>query len=336
MRAAAAALALVVSLSAGARADEADVGAPGPEYRESVAIGAMSLDGATELSVRLARHPAGNSGSVWMHLAIDGEAWSLVEEDLRLRGEPNPDATDGSTQVAATPVADDAVEFRAGGRGDVRFASRMRHSSAMHGELLATVYAHPTRDPEPGPGDVPIRFELTFTADGPGGRLNQGSRWELFGRVHGRVIVSGHVYPIDLPGKWHEQVGDRPAFAPAFTYLNVQGERFGLLAIDLDGRAAGFAVEDGRTLPVVRFEIEPAGEPLRRFEAELDDGGVVTGSARTVQSWSVPVEGQRRPGSGVVVESNRGPLAGSLNDWRPASAAPASTSPVSADKGARP
>lgn len=329
MRAAVLVLALAFSLAPAARAVDAAV--PGPQYRESVALGAMSLDGTTELSVRLARHPASNSGSVWMHLAIDGEAWSLVEEDLRLRGEPSPGATEGPALVAATPVADDAVEFRAGGRGDVRFASRMRHSSAMHGELLATLYAHATRDPEPGPGDVPIRFELTFTADGPGGRLNEGSRWELFGRVHGRVIVGGRVHQIDLPGKWHEQVGDRPAFAPAFTYLNVQGERFGLLAIDLTGRAAGFASEGGRTVPIVRFQIEPPGEPLRRFEAELEGGEVVAGSARIVQSWSVPVEGQRRPGSGVVVESNRGPLAGSLNDWRPAS-----SSAVSTDKGARP
>jgi hypothetical protein len=319
MRAAAVVLAFAVSLAPAARAADAEV--PGPQYRESVALGAMSLDGATELSIRLARHPAGNSGSVWMHLAIDGEAWSLVEEDLHLRAEPGPVAADGPTPIAATPVAEDAVEFRAGGRGDVRFESRMRHSPAMRGEMLATLYAHPSRDPEPGPGDVPIRFELTFNADGPGGRLNEGSRWELFGRVHGRVIVGGRVHQIDLPGKWHEQVGERPVFAPAFTYLNVQGERFGLLAIDLDGRAVGFAAEAGRTVPVVRFEIEPPGQPLRRFEAELDGGEVIAGSARVVQSWWVPVEGQRRPGSGVVVDSNRGPLAGSLNDWQPAPSA---------------
>jgi hypothetical protein len=36
-----------------------------------------------------------------------------------------------------------------------------------------------------------------------------------------------------------------------------------------------------------------------------------------VQEWSVPIEGIRRPGSSVVVDSNIGRLTGSLNDWNP-------------------
>lgn len=181
--------------------------APGPDYTESVTIDTTGSDGANAISLSLARYPARNAGAVRLQLVMDGQSWALAEEDLRLRGETAPDDVADATPIPATPVADEAVEFRAGGRADVRFESRMRHSPAMHGEVNATLYAHATDDPAPGPGDVPVRLELTFMADGRGDRSDDGSRWELPGRVRGRVFVGGRVHEIELSGIWVERVG---------------------------------------------------------------------------------------------------------------------------------
>ena len=45
---------------------------------------------------------------------------------------------------------------------------------------------------------------------------------------------------------------------------------------------------------------------------------MANGTATEIQHWSVPIEGVRRPGSSIVVDSNLGKLMGSLNDWDPA------------------
>lgn len=283
--------------------------APGRDYAESVAIGAMSDDGSVEVSLRLARSPARGQATVWLHLALGGEVWSLADESSETAGDP-------VTDVRAATAA-----FAASGASKVRFASAGRdggHGQGfMRGQVSAHLRADPTRHPEVGTGTVPVQVHLEFVADDAGVRMNDGSRWELFGRVRGHVTTPSGEHAIDLRGKWHEQVGDRPAFAPAFTYLNVQGDGVGLLAIGVSGGATGYALVNGRPSSVDRFEIDPPDIEPRRFLAELADGTRIEGSARSVQAWSVPIEGRRRAGSGVVVESNVGRLVGSLNDWEP-------------------
>jgi hypothetical protein len=300
------------------------LGSWGANYAESVAIGAMSNDSTIEISLRLARFPARNAGSVWLHVAIDGDAWTLVDEDVGLDAARVPATTQKSTVADGgarllTPVHADAASFVGFSPSAVRFDTRQRNGD-MRGDVQATLRAHAARHPEAGRGDVPVALALTFTAAGPGARLNDGRRWELFGRVQGDVTISGRRHEIDLPGKWHEQVGERASFAPAFTYFNVQGDGIGLLAIRYATRSVGFALLDGPMLGVRQLTIEPYGAAVRTFDVELDDGSRVNGQARVVQTWSVPIEGQRRPGAGVVVDSNRGRLVGSLNDWDPSGA----------------
>jgi hypothetical protein len=283
---------------------------PGPHYAESVAIGAMSDDGGVEIALRLARFPARAGASVWLHLALGEEVWSLVDEATVSTGPP------------VTPVDAATAEFSASGSSQVRFLSSDRgpDQGPMRGRVTAQLLADATRHPEAGIGAVPVRVDLEFVANDAGVRVNDGSRWELFGRVRGRVTTPSGEHAIDLRGNWHEQVGDRPAFAPAFTYLKVQGDGVGLLAIGFVERAAGYAIVDGRTVTVDRLDIDRPGAQLRRFAVVLADGSRIEGNARIVQTWSVPIEGRRRPGSAVVVESSLGVLVGSLNDWDPGEA----------------
>ncbi len=43
-------------------------------------------------------------------------------------------------------------------------------------------------------------------------------------------VVGSCEFELDVPGKWHEQTGERPRFAPRFTYFNVMSEDVALLA----------------------------------------------------------------------------------------------------------
>jgi hypothetical protein len=296
------------------------VSAPTADYAESVAIGAMSVDGAVEISLRLARRPAHDSGTVWLHVATGDGAWSLVDESVTLHDVAGLRHDTPAAPPNAAPITDvhaDSARFTAYGTSPVQFVSDARRSARMHGRVRATLQAHPTRHPEDGPGSVPITIDLTFTANGPGARLNNDRRWELFGDVRGTVTIDGRTHDIDLPGKWHEQIGERPSFAPAFTYFNVQGDGIGLLAIRYTAGTAGFALIGDRMHGVRDMTIDAYGPPARAFNVILDDGSTVSGKARVVQTWSVPIEGQRRPGAGVVAETNRGTLVGTLNDWAP-------------------
>ena len=52
-------------------------------------------------------------------------------------------------------------------------------------------------------------------------------------------------------------------------------------------------------------------------ELYSDSGQVIEGEAAVRRQNSVPIEGQRRPGSTVVLTTNVGKMAGHLNDWQP-------------------
>jgi len=136
------------------------------------------------------------------------------------------------------------------------------------------------------------------------------------GRIWATVRTPSGVNKFQGFGKWHEQVGDRPRFASAFTYLGVMGDRIGLLAVWLKAGAFGYARLGNQTIPVKTVVIDPIG-PRRRFRVELDNGRVIEGEAVTKRAISTPVEGSRRPSTTVMVKSDIGPMVGNLNDWDP-------------------
>ena len=81
--------------------------------------------------------------------------------------------------------------------------------------------------------------------------------------------------------------------------------------------AWGYVFRDGEVTTVEAMDIAPYGLRERRFTLRLMDGRSVSGTATVVREVSVPIEGKRRPGATVMVESELGLMVGVLNDWNP-------------------
>ncbi len=273
-------------------------------YAESVMIGFLSEDGSSDLSLRLARFPGKDEAHVWLHAAFAGSAWSVADDGFTLAG---PLLTDVDRDIASFSAvqSSQSITFHAVDRDD-----------ALTGYVSANLLVSATRHPEPGVGVVPAHLQLVFRARS-GGLKSKSGRWELSGHLSGLVTIAGRSWEIDAAGKWHEQTGPRKTFAPAFTYLAAQSETGAVLVIGRAAGAAGYAELDGALLPVTSFEIDPQGAAERSFRIGLQDGRSIEGVARVRQRWSVPIEGQRRPGSSVLIDSNFGSFRGSLNDWEP-------------------
>ncbi|MCR9261888.1 MAG: hypothetical protein NXH95_19395 [Pseudomonadaceae bacterium] len=278
-------------------------------YAESTMLFALSADGEQEVSLRLARFPLTGKATVWLHIADGEAAWAMAHEQF-----------ESSNQ--ATPVNEDVAEFGAGlGTQTVKFVSQKRNGEQMLGHLSAELLAVASRHPELGEGVVPVSVDLMYRSSSAGYRSATG-RWEMTGSVSGTVTVQGKTIVFDDPGKWHEQIGPRARFAPAFTYFNVQNESVALLAIAFAQGVSGYAMLNGEIYELQSFEIQGPDATPRKFEAQFYDARTdelqrIEGRARAVQQWSVPIEGQRRPGTAVIVETNLGEMFGSLNDWQP-------------------
>jgi len=286
-----------------------EVSATENHYAESVAIAGISSDGLTEVSVRLARFPDKREGHIWAHLAINGQIYSVVDESVTL--------TNGNV----TDVTANKADFVGLGDNFVQFISGNRNGAKMNASVEARTIMFATPDPQVGSGDIAIHLDLNFTGDDEGTKLNQ-KRWEVTGKVSGKVRLNGKSISINLPGKWHEQTGPRVQFAPPFIYFNVQNQETALLAIHYPtlGRTAGYLREKSNQLTSVKqLAISPlnAENIVRTFRLTLADDRVINGTAALTRRWSVPIEGQRRPGSTVVVNSDLGQLVGALNDWQP-------------------
>lgn len=273
-------------------------------YAESAMVLAMSDDASFEVSLRLARFPATGKATVWLHIGNSDGAWSLADESFEL------------DVPGATPVTADAVRYSAVHENQaVVFDSAQRKSGRLQGRVTATLMATATRHPQLVPGDVPITLDLQFASRTEGYR-NAG-RWEMTGSVSGTITVGDNSAVNVTDGKWHEQTGPRARFAPAFRYFNVQNQDAAVLAIQYADSFRGYAMLPDGMHDLTAVSIDPPTSNPRRFALTLDDGRIIEGVSRTVQEWSVPIEGQRRPGASVVVDSSIGQLTGSLNDWEP-------------------
>lgn len=293
-----------------------------PDYAESAMLSAISIDGRQELALRMARHPNRGTGTLWMHLAIDEVVYSTVVEQIPLRD----DATCAS---AGGPWS----EFRLHEAVLRRGVESQQALEAVAIGLEADLKAMASRHPEPGRGDHPVTLSLEFRPDGREFRVHDGTRREAYGEVAGVVTTPEQTWELTLPANWHEQTGPRPGFAPSFTYLNLQNDETALLAIKYAQGVVGYLIDGDGQRSVTGLEIDPAGSDTRQFRIEAEGGDDVTGTASVTQRWSVPIEGKRRPGSGVVADSSIGPLAGSLNDWEaPSNGAAAAASATPADR----
>lgn len=281
-----------------------------PDYAESVALSGITLDGSRELSLRLGRFPGRRTATLWAGAFLGDASWAAAVGGLELGERPGP-----------TPVRADRAVFEVRGEAVARCERWGLEDGAFAGEAFASLGAHPSHHPPPGAGDQPLRIDAAFEAWHEPVYPSAG-RLEMLGNVSATVHTPAGVERIAGVGGWHEQVGERPRFAPAFTYFKAMGvdggRRIGVLATLLhsSGDAWGFALLDGGVARVTGLDID--GEQERRaFRIRLDGGRTIEGSALRLREHSVPVEGRRRPGTTVRVTTNVGALVGHLNDWHP-------------------
>lgn len=273
-------------------------------YAESVAIGGLSEDTAFAFSVRLGRFPPLARGTLWLSAFVEGRNYAVTLADLMLSAH------------GVTRIDEGEVSFEVAGAAASRFQSRARHTRGMRGLANATALAHESSDPDSGSGSVPVQLDASFEVSHLPAQVRPG-RMEVMGRVEGTLHIADRAFPFEIPGKWHEQVGARPRFAPAFTYLFVQGRGTGIMATKHAVGAWGYFLEDGETIPVSAMEIEPYGDSPRRLTVALEDGRRIRGAAHIQRETSVAIEGKRRPSATVIVDTDVGRMAGELNDWDP-------------------
>ncbi len=273
-----------------------------PAYAESAALVGLTSDGRRGVSLRVGRFPQRGEATLWAMLCLDDTIYSAALGDLSL-GDFN----------GRTRVEEPTARFEIAGAAHALLTRTNENS--LKAMARVSCNAHLSADPPEGGGDYPLIIEASFESGHRPVQVRPG-RLEVMGQVKATVRTPLGVHRTEGPGKWHEQVGDRPRFAPAFTYLSVMGERKGLLATKRQDGAYGYAWLGDHVVTVKTVDIDPMAK-RRRFRAVLENGHVIEGVAVTERTTSVPIEGQRRPGATVLVTSNIGPMVGHLNDWQP-------------------
>jgi hypothetical protein len=274
------------------------------DYSESVALVLFAPGGEQEIGLRLARLPGRRAATIWA--GVDGDERSLSLADSAVLG----------AGAQATETSGESATFNVSDRWLARFDRKRWSKGNMEGTVHFSGSMHPGSEPPQGKGQVPVRMTALFRALHAPVLVRTG-RMEVFGRGSARIELPDRTVEFAGFGKWHEQTGERPRFAPAFTYMEIVSEKNALLAVATEGGHYGFVLEDGRTTPVTHLDISAPGNE-RRFEVLLADDRMIQGFARTIRTSSVPIEGKRRPSTTVIVDTTLGRLVGHLNDWRPA------------------
>ncbi|MEM7017628.1 MAG: hypothetical protein AAF512_09875 [Pseudomonadota bacterium] len=280
-----------------------------PGYAESVAAYGMTPDGSGEVHFRLARFPERGKGTVWLSMFINGQFLNFVDDDVNL---PPGDR--------ATPIKTKSATFKVAFTERYRVTTFDRHSGKMIGYITADALAHTSPHPLAGNGTVPVSLKLEFRAIHSGIRVRYG-RLEIFGTVRAIIKTPQGLFSIEGTGKWHEQTGQRPNFAPRFTYIWGGNKDTGIVARSGPGRHWGYINENRVVTMINEFLIAPLVNSQdiapRNFALNLADGRIIRGVAHTLRKSSVPIEGSRRPSATIRLESELGLLVVHLNDWIP-------------------
>ena len=282
-----------------AAAQNAD--AVSPAYAESVEISGLAEDGTSEFEVRLARFPSRASGTLWATVCVGDQVYNVALDDVRL-------AVPGPTRVEQTDA-----RFEVGAGSGVSARLEHHRDTSLIGTARVSVSAHRSADPPPGAGSEAVTIDARFeSAHAPVQVLP--ARLEVMGRVSASVRTPSGLFTIAGPGKWHEQTGNRPRFAAAFTYLTATSRDHGLLAVARQPAPFGFAWIGRETVKVKAVKIASPAD-RREFSVKLEDGRRIEGETRTIRTISTPIDGQRRPSATIRVTSTIGDMIGHVNDW---------------------
>lgn len=274
-----------------------------PDYAESVMMVLFSPDGRRDLSVRLWRLLQQNRATIWGAYADEAGSFRMADEG------PLPH------DAVPTEVEGDRATFSHLNSWRAKFSRARRRTDQMRGEVFLSAGMHATSDPPPGEGPLPALIHANFRAVHAPVLVRPG-RIEVFGRGRAMIQVDGKRFDFDGLAKWHEQVGPRPSFGPAFTYVALTAGDTAFMATKNAAGVAGFVARGGKIRRVAAMDINELA-PERRISAILDDGEEFTATTKAMRVSSEPIEGQRRPGATVVASTSMGPMVGQINDWSP-------------------
>lgn len=252
-------------------------------------------------SFRLSRYPDRNETWAWVHVLMDGELYGFTERRI-------PSTTErlepGAPMAIYSAPGLDIRMTRLGTSPDLKalsFSARIRACKGPGG-----------RD---GQGDIPIFLEGVFHPSALRGHSPEG-RFERTGRFEASLGVGRKSSFLSGIGKAHEQTQTNPRFDKPFTYAMLWGPNTSLIGLLAPQRSYGNLDLGAGDIGVKAMQIEP-WSPVRRFTARLEDGGMASGQAETVQSYRVPVLGRLWHGRIVRAQVEGRRMVGMINDWRP-------------------
>jgi hypothetical protein len=275
-----------------------------PTWAESAEMNAVSEDGRTGFSVRLARYPGSGVAWLWLSVFMPDALFGYNDNALPLAG-----------FLGVTDFERDEVTFALPGTPGARFHRRGPRTAIETVTVTAEAPGHRGPHPPPGAGGARLGLEATFRPrHAPASARPR--RLEVLGRVEARLTTPEGEIDLAGFGHWHEQYGLRPHFARRFTYATLRGERLAFIATRTASLDTGFAVRGEAVTEVTRFDIDPP-DPERAFRLTLADGEVIEGRAARQHAFSVAIEGGRRPSTAVLAQTPYGTLTGFINDWQP-------------------
>jgi hypothetical protein len=273
-------------------------------WGESCALSGSTRDGDEGFGMRIARFPIRGRGALSGHVLLPGRRLGFNGDPVPLTG-----------HLGLTDVTADVVRFAITDEGEAEMERTRLPDGRFRAVTRARFLAHDAEHPPRGPGAHPVTIEAVFIARHVPVWVRPG-RMETAGAVEAMIETPEGSFELKSRGKWHEQIGDRPRFGPAFTYMSIAGDTSYLLAGKNTRARYGFWEQAGETFAVTAFEIDPPAD-RRVFRVTLENGRVIEGEATVKRSHSVPIEGKRRPGTFVVVATSEGELTGIINDWQP-------------------
>jgi hypothetical protein len=275
-----------------------------PTWAESAEMNAVSDDGRTGFSARLARYPGTGIAWLWLSVFTPDSIFGYNDNALPLTGDQGITLLEHDTVTYALPGEPGARLHRVGSRAAIESVA-----------VSAAVPGHRGPHPPLGPGTERLAVEATFRPRHMPASARP-RRLEALGQVEARLTTPDGEIDLAGLGHWHEQYGLRPQFARRFTYATLRGQQLAFIATRTASLDTGFAVRGEGVTDVRTFDIDPPG-PERAFRLALADGEVIEGRALQHHAFSVAIEGRRRPSTAVLVRSSYGTLTGFINDWQP-------------------
>jgi hypothetical protein len=272
---------------------------------ESVHSGVSSRDGLKRLTVRLCRYPELGMAWVWVHARLDGFLYSFVDHLAPCGKEETP--ADGATATYADL------------RETLVFTRRGPVDAPSGATVTGSCMARRTEESRFGPGAIRLDYSIVFTPRRLYSGLNPG-RTEVFGVSRAVVRLKDRDHVIEGPAQFHEQRQSTPRFGAPFCYMSLWGEDASSTMLIGAQRRDGYLLEGdlpgaGKSIEVESVSLEKPGSPRRWMRVKLADGRSLDGRASVVESYTIPLMGNRWRGHMVRANLGGREFMGHINDY---------------------